>query len=143
MDDLQKIDEEIKRLNIRRSDLLTYDRNKIITSLEWTKKCSAKLYISAFSSVGLPKYEILVFGTKDLIPYCSGQICVMGDSKEYQYNMMFSSSNFSKDCPYFFTSSDDMLFKFLETVTFQKFEYDTKALEILLRIQAISEKYND
>lgn len=143
MDDLEKIDEEIKQLNIRRSTLLTVERNKIITSLEWTKQCNAKLNISNWWSAGLPKYEILVFETKALIPYCSGQICVMGDSTFCENNMMFSSSNFMRDCPYFYTSSDEILFKFLETVTFQKFEYDTKTLEILLRIQAISEKYND
>jgi hypothetical protein len=39
MDDLQKIDEEIKKLNSARANLLTEERQKAITSLEWTKNC--------------------------------------------------------------------------------------------------------
>lgn len=143
MDKLQEIDEEIKKLNSARADLLTEEREKNITSLEWTKNCYGKLEISPFCTEGLPKYEIFVSGLKDTIPYCSGQVCVMGDSKHYQDNMLFRYYSFNRNSSAFYTSSDDMLFQFLERVTFKEFEYDTSTLAILTRIKTISEKYND
>ena len=67
----------------------------------------------------------------------------MGDSKYYQDNMLFRYHSFNRDSSAFYTSSDDILFKFLERVTFKKFEYDVNTLNVLTRIKALSEKYND
>jgi hypothetical protein len=141
MNKLQEIDEQLQQLNKARANLLTEENMKIVTSLEWTKDCFGKLEISPFCSEGLPKYEIFLYAPKNVIPYCSSIVCVMGDSKHYQENMQFKYFAFNRDCPVFYTSSDNMLFQFLEKVTFNKFEYDVSTLETLTRIKNISEKY--
>jgi len=117
------------------------DRKKDILSLKWTEDCSARLEISPFLAEGLPKYEILVFGEN--IPYYSGVINVMGDSSNYQDNMMYSNrpiyspSISSTGCSSFYTSSDHILIAFLQKVNFKKFEYDTKTLKLLQFIQTL------
>jgi len=139
--ELKEIDEQMSKLQLERSKLLDEEKMKIISSLEWTRSVHAKLEISPFNAAGLPKFEIFLYG-KDL-PYYSGCLTVMGDSSIYENNMLYSYSSFNRDFPSFYTSSDKMLFRFLELVTFKSFEYDTNTENILNRVKTLSEKYND
>lgn len=140
MDKLKEIDEQIRQLNNTRAELIKEENNRAISSLEWTKHCFGRLEISPFSTAGIPKYEIFLYAPKDVIPYCSGSIRVMGDSNFYLDNMNFRYTEFGKSSC-FYTSSRDMLFEFLENVIFDKFEFDNHTLETLARIDEIAKKY--
>jgi len=139
--ELKEIDEQMSKLQKERSKLLDEAKMRIISSLEWTRAVHAVFEISPFCAAGLPKYEIFLYG-KDL-PYHSGSVTVMGDSPRYEENMLYKYSSFNRDVPSFYTSSEETLFRFLEFVTFKSFDFDRKTLDVLSRVKALSEKYND
>lgn len=145
---LEAIDKQIKQLNSERASIINKKNNDHVLSLEWTKDCTAKLEICVMAGAGIPRFEIIVRGNNN-IPYCSTTLKVMGDSKLYEDNMMFSNRPYNlyydhsiKSVCSFYTSSEDMLFQFLEKVKFKEFQYDTKTLELLLKVQKITSTPN-
>lgn len=140
---LNEINCEIQRLEAERTRILNekdFENEEQIKSLEWTKDCAARLEISSTVASGIPTYKIYVYGEA---PYSNHPITVMGDSKRYEYNMLygkpFTEYDFDKR---FYTSDKKTLIQFLKTVVFKSLAYDERSLEILEMASKVSKKFN-
>jgi hypothetical protein len=131
---LEEIDKQLKLLQIERQKYLNEDLANKIRELSWTKNVDAALNICPFGAAGLPKYEITLYGVD--LPYYSGTVCIMGDNAGYEKCITYGPS-LNRSVPSFYTSCPDILFEFLNKVTFKSFVYDTKTLDFLTTIKNI------
>lgn len=139
MNRLAELNEQIEQLKAERVALLNqrdFENEEVIKSLEWTKECYARLEVNTLVAAGLPTYNIVVMGKT---PHCLRPRCVMGNSKNYEQNMMFGIG-FLGDYPSFYTSSVDMLCEFLEKVTFQRFDFNEQHLRALKAAEAVQSR---
>jgi len=132
---LKEIDKQLELLQIERQKYLNEDLANKIRELSWTKNVDAVLTISPFDAAGLPKYQINLYAMD--LPYYTGTLYIMGNDALYHKSIIYSSISFSRSVPSFYTSCPDILFEFLNKVTFKSFVYDTKTLDFLTTIKNI------
>jgi len=141
MKTLNELNIEIERLLQQRQDLLNKERlqeEEKLKDLKWTKDYTARLEINPLSSAGLPKYTIMIYGKP---PCAMPAICVMGEHKLYEYNIMYATRFGYGDDSSFYTSCPDMLIKFLNSVKFKKLEYNEEHLRVLKAAEHISTQW--
>lgn len=138
--DLNEINEKINQLQ-KEKDLLLFNENKeneeFVKKLDWLKECDGVLYYDTMSSVGTPKYRIVLRGK---CPNHKKIIQVYGNRTDYYYNNIFYTSNgysFTETNPTLSTQSEKTLIEFLKIYKLKSLEYDSSYLELLLQISKI------
>lgn len=129
-DEIGRLDGEIKRLIKERSSLEEGQNEEYIKSLVWTRDCEARLEVSPLLGAGLPKYRVLLVGND--IPRSLKSVTVMGDSRFYENNVLFTSSSYGYAEAHFYTTSGKTLIEFLRNTNFKSVSYDKELLEVLL-----------
>lgn len=140
---IKDINSELRRLNELKANLLKEESEKteeFIRNLTWTHNCSARLEITGFLAAGLPKYKIYVFGNVPKTPEYKGVIHILGDSKFYQDNVVFTSNDYPSGFSCFYTNSESALIELMSSAIFKSFEYDEKQWRVLDAARKIYDK---
>jgi len=144
MDDVNEINEQIRILQEKRSQLHNqdnFDKEESIKKLGWVKECAGLLEINSFGGSGLPVYTIKVASLNmKNVPHVLKHLTVMGSSNDVYENMTYTSSNFGSDYPQFQTNSEEMLIEFLSKVQFKELRYNEKDLRVLEKAREVAKK---
>lgn len=145
--DIRRLDEiqrELNALHERRTEILAEindERIEVAKKLEWTKTCDARIHDTGFICAGIPRWKVYVTG-KDVPEFDNSvSFTVWGTHRCYEYNVLMNyRDGLGDNRPHFSSYTTKSLLEFFRTTKFNKIEYDSDYLDLLLEVKRQNEK---
>ncbi|MFW9876836.1 MAG: hypothetical protein ACFFG0_27395 [Candidatus Thorarchaeota archaeon] len=129
MKTLEKINEQISKLQKARTRLINKNEEELvekIKQLDWLKNFGGHFDENPLSAAGLPKYRIFLNNHESWVewPKISRIVTVMGDSKFYEYNIVYRCNGvYGQQRPCFTTDNYQLLIEFIKKAPFKWIDY--------------------